>query len=334
MQQQCRCSFTLSKVWEMYVSAETVMLSDHTITVYQQSLHTLIQTVGDVEICQLTRNHMEQWRTSLMSERVLYENHPWRKPKRGRLSVHTVRKHMGHVSRIFNWAVDHDEIECVNRSPLAKVRRPAEPDAPPRGTDKNTINRVIDAIKSAKYANTPVKDRPLVIARNIAIVHTLRSTAARIAGVYRLSLDDLILMDGQYEALFLEKGRHGGQQVWRFWDGDATQALEAWLALHPVRTTQGEGGSLPLFVSLRGDQFGKRLSIHGIRHVLKLARINGQIIRPTNPHSFRHHRVTQWDEELGTGAAMQLAGHKDMRSTLRYARHNRARLRKMSRRLE
>lgn len=321
------CSFTLSTVFEMFVESKSNLLSTETKRVYAQSVNNLTSCIDDQPVCLLTRETMERWRTSLLSPRELYADHRYVKTKESRYAIPTVRKHMGHIATLLNWCVDHDDIDCLTISPMRKVPRPAEPDLPPKGTDRSTIDQLHTAIANGRYSSVPSKVRPLLAARNHAIVHTLRSTASRIGGIERLDIGDLILIDDSFEALFFEKGVHTPQQTWRFWDREATTALQKWLDLHPFRAQL----RAPLFISLSGGSFGSRMKSSSIRNMLNRLKYRNGLRGRVNPHSFRHHQITRWDADHGTGIAQQLAGHRDIRMTSRYARHNRDRLRKMHR---
>jgi site-specific recombinase XerD len=178
---------TLSIVAGRYFITQRTVLNDSTIVVYREAIAQLIEYLGDVPIIEIGPADIERWRDWLLSERLLYVNHPTRPSTIGRLSVHTVRKHMSHARTFFRWCVDSAHFPQIRHNPAASVKMPPKPRHKPKAIADETIAALIAEIERTDYSRgfTPTESAALR-ARNIAIVHFLRST-----GCVRASFSNL-----------------------------------------------------------------------------------------------------------------------------------------------
>lgn len=206
----------------------------------------------------------------------------------------TVARRLSALAGFYAYAVDEDRID---RSPVARVRRPRVADDSPRlGVDRAGIR----ALLSAGERST---------ARDHALLCLLALNGVRISEALGTEVTDLSTERGHRTLLLHRKG--GKRQT---------------VALAP-RTAEAISAMLggrqlgPLFVT----QSGRRLDRHAARKtVRRLARAAG-IDRDVSPHSLRHGFVTAaLDAGVPLRDVQDAAGHADPRTTRRYdrARHS------------
>jgi len=143
--------------------------------------------------------------------------------------------------------------------------------------------------------------------RDRAIFLLMLRCGLRIAEVHNLSLPDVYLQPGgqSLPRLWLQ-GKHGSQRVVYLSD-QALTALENWLRVRPMVTSQA------LFL----NRFGRRLSISGIQK--HLARYRQQAGVHITSHQFRHtlgrHLV---EARVPVTTIQRLFGHVRLRTTELY----------------
>jgi site-specific recombinase XerD len=204
----------------------------------------------------------------------------------------TVARRLSTLAGFYAYAVDEG---LVDRSPVAKVRRPRVSAGSPRlGLDRDELNRFLAA------ASEP---------RDSALAHLLALNGLRISEALGADVTDLGHARG-HRTLALT--RKGGQAAAAPLVPRTGEAIDRMLA------DRGEG---PLFVT----RSGRRMDRHAAGKVIRrLARAAG-IDKTVSPHSLRHTFVTA---ALDAGASLRdvqdAAGHADPRTTRRYdrARHS------------
>lgn len=157
----------------------------------------------------------------------------------------------------------------------------------------------------------------LCLLRSRAIVHTLYSTAGRIAEVAALDRKDVA--DGRKSEAIV-KGK-GNKERAVFLTPEAQRAIRAYVRARKD-TYQ------PLFISHKRDR-GSRLSKVSIWNtVKKAAKALGLEV---SPHDFRHYRASQMLREGAPLEAIQeLLGHADISTTKKvYAHYSKTSLRKI-----
>lgn len=124
-------------------------------------------------------------------------------------------------------------------------------------------------------------------ARDKAIISLLYESGSRIGEIEFLKISDIIFDDKGYS--FETTTGKTGQHYKRVMNQKAVQYLKEWLSQHPMK----DDNDAPLWVTLSRARHGiKQLNQSGIRKFIKeIAEVAG-IKKATNPHSFRHARIT------------------------------------------
>jgi len=145
-------------------------------------------------------------------------------------------------------------------------------------------------------------------ARDLAIVGLMLLQGLRSAEVLGLNEDDLLLSEAQLRV------RGKGNKL-RFLPlaPETVQLLD-----HYRRLERPHPGTAALFVSLKGPARGARMTLAGLRSLFRYHRQRTGI-RLANPHRFRHTFASDMVRAgISLPALMQLMGHADIQTTLRY----------------
>jgi integrase/recombinase XerD len=145
-------------------------------------------------------------------------------------------------------------------------------------------------------------------ARDLAIVGLMLLQGLRSAEVLALNEDDLLLSEAQLRV------RGKGNKL-RFLPlaPETAQLLD-----HYRRLERPHPGTVALFVSLKGPARGARMTLAGLRSLFRYHRQRTGI-RLANPHRFRHTFASDMIRGgISLPALMQLMGHADIQTTLRY----------------
>jgi site-specific recombinase XerD len=144
--------------------------------------------------------------------------------------------------------------------------------------------------------------------RDLAIVALLLQNGLRSCEVLQLQLEDLLLSEARLHVL--GKGR---KQRFLPLTADTLQVLENYLHLERPLTN-----SSALFVSLKGGQRGRPMTVAGLRSLFRHHRLVSKVPQ-ANPHRFRH---TFGSDMVRVGislpALMHLMGHADIHTTMLY----------------
>lgn len=213
----------------------------------------------------------------------------WVRSLDGAASASTVARRLSTISGFYAYALDEG---LVDRSPVARVKRPKVSDESPRfGLDKDEARALLAA------SDRKPRDHGLAA---LLLLNGLRVSEALAADV-----DDLSHERGHRT---LRLTRKGGKIV------VVPLAPRTAAAVDALVGDRTEG---PIFQT----RTGARLDRHAAWKVIgRLARAAG-IDKPISPHSLRHTAVTL---ALDAGAPLhrvqQMAGHADPRTTQRYNR--------------
>jgi integrase len=145
-------------------------------------------------------------------------------------------------------------------------------------------------------------------ARDLAIVGLMLLQGLRSAEVLGLNEDDVLLAEAQLRV------RGKGNKL-RFLPlaPETVQLLD-----HYRRLERPHPGTAALFVSLKGPVRGTRMTLAGLRSLFRYHRQRTGILL-ANPHRFRHTFASDMVRGgISLPALMQLMGHADIQSTLRY----------------
>lgn len=310
----------LSVAVKLYFKAHIGTLRPSTIMVYSVALDQLIEFLGDMAVRDIKKEDIERWRAWLSSEREIFKNHPRTPTKIAKISIYTVRKHLSHARTFFRWSVDSDQVPQLNHNPFAGIKLPPKPRSRPKQIEDKTIEILLDGVQRTDYSRGHYSDdvAAALRARNTAIIHFLRSTGCRLAGMLSLELADVTIGDEDGHAFVREKGQGKSSERYVVLDMECTIAFLEWLDHHPNLSPNA-----PAFCNVYGARKGLALSDSGAYAVLARLAKRSKVIGRYSPHTFRHRAVTKWVEEVDVGAASQLAGHSSVTVTVDvYARYN------------
>jgi site-specific recombinase XerD len=145
-------------------------------------------------------------------------------------------------------------------------------------------------------------------ARDLAIVGLMLMHGLRSGEVLALNPEDVILSEAQIRV------RGKGSKL-RFLPlaPETAQLID-----HYLRTERPDPCSAALFVVLKGPARGTRMTPAGIRSLFRHHR-NTTGVKLANPHRFRHTFASDMVRAgMSLPALMQLMGHADIETTLRY----------------
>lgn len=136
-------------------------LSPQTVTTYLQSVARLAEFLEakgmPVEVANIRREHVEAWLEDLLAR--------WR-------PATAVNRFTG-AQQFFRWLVDEGEIR---ESPMARMRKPRLPEAPPPLLDEDDLRRLLATCKGTTFDAR----------RDEAIIRTFIATGARLSEVANL----------------------------------------------------------------------------------------------------------------------------------------------------
>lgn len=201
-------------------------------------------------------------------------------------------------------------------SELKFVRGGRKPVDLPKVPIEGDVQKVVGAALSA-FNGKDTKRKQLIELRNLALIHTLRSTGCRVSEVVGLHRNDLRTEDRA--ALVTGKG---SKQRLVYFDDTAWSAVTSYLS---ARDATGVGGLPNEIVFCRYDReaTGRILAIttNVVRYVLNQLEKDGQTAEHLWPHRFRHRygmRVLAQTHDLA--ATQDLMGHADPKTTRVYAK--------------
>lgn len=284
----------LSAAIVAYVTSRHGLISAKTETNYRQSLAVLGAFLGDVEIADVTLDHLRAFRASLFDRTERYASAPQRPRKEGGLSAWTLNTHIRLARQLFKWLTDEGLLAA---NPAARLQVPEVGNEPAKGISLVDLHRMFDAARSSP--------------RDFALLLFLADTGCRIGGVTGLTLGDLDLT--QRCALVREKGKRGRPKVRAvFFNPVTADALAAWLQERSI--LPGANRTDRVFIGHKGP-----LTANGIYQVVARVGAAAGIEGRCNPHSFRH-GLAQALLENGCDLARvsQILGHADVRVTARF----------------
>jgi integrase len=147
-------------------------------------------------------------------------------------------------------------------------------------------------------------------ARDLAIVGLMLLQGLRSAEVLELNEDDVLLSEAQLRV----RGKGNKQRLLPL-APETVQLLDHYRLLERLKV-----GTTALFISLKGPARGSRMTLPGIRSLFRHHR-KSTGIKIANPHRFRHTFASDMVRAgISLPALMQLMGHADIQTTLRYVK--------------
>jgi integrase/recombinase XerD len=252
--------------------------SEHTLRCYGLDLHQAEASLGK-PLVQATHEELEVYIAGLA-----------RKGMKGT----TVRRKQASLRGFFNHCLRQ---KVIVLDPTGNFEPPKVEDRLPIYLNASQVQSLLDTLKG---------DTPADI-REAAIVKALYYTGMRAGELVGLSIEDLFL--DERELRVFGKGRR--ERMLPISDALA-QALDSWLAVHPV----GKG---PLFVSLHNHH--RRLSYDSVYKIVKavMARA-GLANRKFSCHKLRHTFATRLiNRKVSIDKIQKLLGHRRIDTTTIYA---------------
>lgn len=202
----------------------------------------------------------------------------------------TLARRLSALAGFYGYALDE---ELIQRSPVARVRRPRVSDESPRlGVDREGQR----ALLTAARASGP---------RDHALVALLTLSGLRISEALAADVKDLAMQRGHCTLKLTRKGKKG-QTV--------ALAPSAAAALDELLAGRDSG---PIFVTRSGRPLDRQAAFKIVRRLARAAGIDHTV----SPHSLRHGFVTTaLDAGVPLRDVQDAAGHADPRTTRRYDR--------------
>jgi integrase/recombinase XerC len=202
-----------------------------------------------------------------------------------------------------------EEKNIIVHNPINKVKmkRTQEQDAPPKWLSKKDLASFFHAIECEKN-----KSKKL---RNMAICRLMSSAGLRVQEVTTLESQDICLEDKR-ENVTIREGKGGKFRIVPL-NKDIVGSLNDWLDINNNQLNI-------LFLS----QQNKKISDRTIRYMVnKYAQNAG--LKDVSPHTLRHTFCKLLvDQGVGLEQVAYLAGHDDVKTTMRYTKPSQNDLRK------
>ena len=268
--------------------------SPRTVEGYREKLGYLLVFLGDVPVERVTVGDLRRFIASLMDERVLFEGHPTRKARRGKLSPYTVQSYVRHVKRLFSWL---GEEGLLDKNPAGRIRVPQ-----PRLREPKAISpEDFLAILATTDCSSPIDTR------DRALILLLADSGARAGAICGLRVKDLDLRNGA--AVVVEKG---GRIRSILFTSTTAEAIQRWLDVRP-----GDKGER-LFTGLRHYD-RDAMSPNSLRQMLRRRARRADVTGPCGPHSFRHGFAISYLMSGGDLASLaDILGHSNITVTREY----------------
>ncbi len=289
---------------ELFLTAKTGEVAETTVRWYGSHLKTLLSFLGDCDIAEVTIYNLREWRVQVLGKKTRYDDHPLRPTVNTRGLAPTTAHDRIKVARIFfAWLVKDGLLE---RDPSLRLQPPKKPrNQEPKAIPDGDIRKL----------HAVAENEDLV--REVAILHCLADTGARVGGIASLTLADVNPVNG--ELMVREKGQKT-RPVYLLPEG--VEALREWLDSRP------NVGHDFVFTS----RYGNPMTAGGIYQALaRLAEIAG--VERSNPHAFRHAFARELlNAGLSLEAVSDLMGHSSVAVTAEsYAIWTKSELRKKHR---
>lgn len=272
---------------ELFLTAKTGEISDSTVKWYRSHLKALATTLGSREIGQVTIYELREWRVKIINKKTRYDDHPFRPTANTRGLAPTTAHDRIKVARIFfAWLVEEGLVE---RDPSVRLQPPKKPrNQEPKAIPDGDIRKL----------RAVAEDEGLV--REVALLHCLADTGARVGGIATLRLADVDRATG--ELMVTEKG---DKTRTVYLSADGVTALREWLRVRPNADHE--------FVFT--GRHGEPLTPGGIYQALaRLADVAG--VERANPHAFRHAFARELlNAGLSLDSVSDLMGHSGVAIT-------------------
>ncbi|MBF6604069.1 MAG: tyrosine-type recombinase/integrase [Chloroflexi bacterium] len=204
------------------------------------------------------------------------------------------------LQAFFRWAEEEGEIR---QSPMARMRKPKLPEAPPAVLAEDDLRRILAACAGPSF-----EDR-----RDLAIIRTFIGTGARLSEIANLrwTPDDPLTNDVDLDAGIIRVLGKGRRERTTHVGAKAVKALDRYTRLR----ARHAHANLPwLWIARKG-----RLTISGVGHLVRERGLAAGM-PGVHPHQFRHsYAHAMLAAGMQEGDLMQLAGWRSRAMLQRYA---------------
>jgi len=214
---------------------------------------------------------------------------------KGNCSATRARK-LAAVKSFFNYMVENEGLKA---NPAAQIASPKIPEKEPAYlTDEESIRLLRTIAREA---------RPPLYERDAAMVVLFLHSGLRVSELTNLELANVDLESRQMKVT-----RKGSKEQYLHLNRETTAALAKYLAERP------QAGNGRFFVGNDGGDLDRRYVYDLVRRYLKLARIEKG---KQGPHILRHTFCTRLHQKgVALFTIKELAGHKQISTTMRYVR--------------
>lgn len=220
------------------------------------------------------------------------------------LAASTINVALAALRALARWAMTSG---ALTSNPAADVAFVEPPPEEPRWMTRGELSRLLAEYERAIHdaAARGAQERHSQATRDLAAVALMAGAGLRVSEACALDLSDVQL------------GERSGQALVRFGKGrrqrsvplsaEVRQALGSWIQL------RGDAAG-PLLVGQQGGRLGPRQVERVFEERARRARLEGY-----TPHALRHTFVKRVVEASDLATANKLAGHRQIRTTARYA---------------
>lgn len=218
----------------------------------------------------------------------------------------TIRNRFGVVRAFYSWLT---ALDYITKDPCLSIIQIKVPRKIPETMTVKEVDRMAKACETC---------------RELAIVETLYSTAARRAGLLGIRLQDLDFERGQVKIT----GK-GGKELYCYLSPRAIRAIKRWITVRAQYPCLTRKPTDRLFISRKGPLGPTQLT--GIIHAI---RSRAGLNKRVTPHTWRHSAATHYRDQ---GATIEdiadVLGHANIQNTLIYAKTSTAKIRRTWERL-
>lgn len=262
----------------------TLNLDGDTLRAYTIDLHRLERTIGNIPVGTVTRDQIKDYLNNLMS-------------KHGqRVSLATQNRHYATLHRFFEWCVQE---KLANENPMENL---------PRRRANKDLGEVSPGsiIRSLKKEQVEKILRTAQTTRERLLFTMLYTSGLRISEALDLNIQDI------YEGTIHIKQGKGNQPRQAYLSKSTEKLIQQYLE------ERGNPNNGPLFVTTHGQRLSyaraRQLFMDAARN---LVNTDGT---PVTIHQLRHTFCTERAGHIDSFVLQRLAGHNDIRTTLRYAK--------------
>lgn len=262
-------------------------LSPATVRAYRSDLRDLAETVGELELDQVTLETLRDWL--------------WRATQRGDARS-TLARRAAAARSFFSWA---DEQQIVDHDPSLRLVAPKRGRTLPTVASQDAMSTLLDAQRRAASAGDPIA------LRDHAILELLYGSGIRVSELCGLDVDDVDLDRGTARVM----GKGAKERVVPF-GVPAREAVGSYLSRgRPSLAARAARSSPALLLGSRGARIGPR-TVYSLVAEMLAPFVGADTV---GPHALRHTAATHLlDGGADLRAVQEILGHASLGTTQIY----------------